>query len=191
MSVLDVRVEREFTIGGKVSSERDAVNDTLRSIRDALSREQMLPLLKSVGDVYYSSTILRFKSQTAPSGQKWAGWAEITKKLRKTGIIGAGGRVLRPPAIASVSVGGESVAGGKLIWTGRMIKAIKVAVRSDRASVQIGLSSKQVPYAWRHQMGYSKVPMRKFLGYTKKANDEARRVIHNYLVSQAFGITVN
>ena len=186
---LDVRVEREFTVAGRVSSDRDEVNNRLRAIRDALDRTQMRTLLQQVGEIYYDSTLERFRSQSEPSGQKWHAWAELTKKLRKTGVIGRGGQMHRPPAVSSVSVGGQSITAGKLIWTGKLIKAIKVAVRADRGTVQIGVNSAQVPYAWLHQMGHGKIPMRKFLGYTKKANEAAKKAISNYLMAQAFGIS--
>jgi phage gpG-like protein len=69
-----------------------------------------------------------------------------------------------------------------------LIKAIGVVVRTDRATVTVGLESARVPYAWRHQMGYG-VPMRKFLGYTKKANDQALKAISNYLKTQVLKTT--
>lgn len=185
---LDVRVEREHTIGGKVSSERDAVSERLRAIRDALTKDQLRFLLRQVGDVYYRSTLERFRSQSEPSGQKWAAWAELTRMLRRTGVGN------RPPAISSVSVGGVT-AGGKLIWTGKLMRSIKSLVRTDRATVYVGVNSAQVPYAWIHQMGYGggsfrTIPRRKFLGYTKRANAEAMQVISNYLMAQAFGISM-
>ena len=182
--LLDVRVEREFTRGGKVSSSKDLINERLKAIRNSLQREELKELLQQVGEIYYDSTMTRFQSQSAPSGRKWAAWSALTRKLRTTGIPNR-----RPPAVQGVNIPGwGSIAAGKLIWTGKLIRAIKVRVRPERATVQVGLNSAQVPYAWRHQQGYGKVPQRKFLGYTQKANAQALKAIRNYMSAAIGGL---
>lgn len=176
---LDVRVENE--LGGPSSSNAE-VADRLRSIRDALGRDRMAELLGKVGEVYYGSIIERFKSHTGPTGQAWKRLKQRTILLKQRGM----GK--RPPAQASFSTPAGTVAGGaynQLLWTGKLLRAVKVVVRKERSTVQIGVNSQQVPYAWAHQMGTERIPMRKFLGYTKKANTEAMRIIREYLVAQA------
>lgn len=193
---LDVRVEMELkgspwsSQQGGPSSSMQEVNDYLKSLRDKLSREQMKGLLDEVADLYYQNTIERFRSHTNPKGQSWKWLKPQTVDYKTNGMYDRSGRTLRPPAIKSVSLRRAPPSlsvtpNTQLIWTGKLIKAIRTVVDPRRGTIRIGLDSREVPYAWVHQMGYStkNIPMRKFLGYNKKTNDAAMRAISNYLLN--------
>lgn len=197
---LNVRVELEartlFSDGRATSgpsSSMQAVNDYLKQVAAGLDRTQMGALLREVGDIYYDSIITRFKSHTDPKGQSWKHLNKETVTLKRTGMVNSSGRVgsYRPPAVKSARArNGVSIPVSpetQLIWTGRLLRAIRVVVDARRATVRIGLSSDEVPYAWVHQMGYTpnKIPMRKYLGYTKKANEAAMQAIRNFFLAAA------
>lgn len=190
---LDVRVEAEFEINGKKSSSMDPVRDMLKKLVGKLDRAQMGDLLGEIGEIYYTNTMDRFRSHTDPKGRSWKWLQPKTIKLKTTGIVGKGGKTHRPPAVKAVSPRiGSAIQGGpynQLIWTGKMVRAIRIVKDARRGSVNIGLSSTEIPYAWRHQMGYGKVPMRKFLGYNQATNARAMEAVARY-VSQAISTGV-
>lgn len=190
---IDVRVEREYTTGGKVSSSKDEVNRAIRNIATSLNHDQMQEMLSEIGDIYYDSIMTRFRSHTNPQGQSWKHLQKETVHLKREGQYSKSGRLIRGPAVKSVSPRrGAAIAVSpetQLIWTGKLLRAIRVVKDYRRGTLAIGLDSRQVPYAWVHQMGYAwrNIPMRKFLGYTKVANQQAMAVVRRYLQQRTTG----
>lgn len=184
---VDVRVESEFRGREQApSSSMQEVRDRLRAIASSLDRTQMREVLNEVGEIYRQNILTRFASHTNPQGQSWRWLAPATIRKKQRGMGN------RPPSIPSVQPRNHAnipvTPYSQLIWTGKLIKAIRTVVDSRRAMVTVGVSSHQVPYAWVHQMGGGNgIPMRKYLGYNQRTNAAAMRAIRDYLQRAASG----
>ena len=193
MTWLDVRAESEFRLAGSTRNlpPTTAIDETrqyLRRVAGFLNRDQMSELLGEVGEIYRLSILDRFRTSTDPAGRPWKKLSQATINLKQRGIVGKGGKLHRPPAVASVTPKGfSSIPAGpnkQLIWTGRMINAIRIVKDTRRSNVNIGLSSKQIPYALIQHVGDAtrNIPSRRFLGYNNRTNAEALRAIRAYML---------
>lgn len=167
---LDLRID---------GTQFDDIQNLLARIREQI--KDVRPLLKTVGAIYYESTMERFRSHTDPQGRSWKHLKPDTIRKKTTGLGGLrGGRQRRPPSIESPY--------NQLIWTGKMRSAIKVRF-IDQNSIHVGLRTDQVPYAAVHQFGApsDNIPQRKFLGATKRANDQVRAAMIEFVRKQVGG----
>ena len=136
----------------------------LQAIRKRLNNVK--PLLSAISSIYYESTMTRFRSHTDPSGQSW-------KQLKPRTIADK----RRLPSIESPYF--------QLIRTGKMRSAIKIR-HVDANTISIGLKKSEVPYAAHHQYGApnASIPQRKFLGVTKAANVQVRKLMERFCQGQ-------
>lgn len=136
----------------------------LQAIRRRL--DNVRPLLSAISTIYYNSTMERFRSHTDPQGRSW-------KHLKPRTIA----EKRRLPSIESPYF--------QLIRTGDMRAAIRVR-HVDANTISIGLRTAEIPYAKHHQFGAPKanIPQRKFLGVTKAANTQVRRLMQQFVQGQ-------
>lgn len=136
----------------------------LQAIRKRL--DNVKPLLSAISTIYYQSTMERFRSHTDPQGRSW-------KHLKPRTIADK----RRLPSVESPYF--------QLIRTGDMRSAIRVR-HVDAKTISIGLRTADIPYAAHHQYGApnGNIPQRKFLGVTKAANTQVRRLMEKFVQGQ-------
>lgn len=135
------------------------IEQELQRIRKRL--DNVKPLLSAISEIYYASTMTRFTSSTDPSGHHWPS--------------------LKPITVATKQRLGVSQPSSPLIRYEDMMGAIKVR-HVDAKTISIGLKKSEIPYAIHHQFGApdANIPQRKFLGVTKAANQQVRKLMEKF-----------
>lgn len=134
----------------------DDAQRTLEKVQDRMRNTR--PLLQAASQVYYESTMQRFRSHTSPQGQAWK-W-------------------LKPRTIADKKRMGATEPYHQLIRTRQLMNSIRVRWDGSQ-SVKV---STHVPYAKAHQFGAPTrgIPQRQFLGRTAAADARIKGIMRQH-----------